>query len=306
MIRIALPFINAEEAPVLEDFLLTQPDDLETRLKLIAYFGGNRYSDQNAATNYYRHLNWLVTLHPEHPDLRLPWCDVDRFLDTDFIPEIRDLYDLALAQHPDSASLHANIAFFYSRQDPAQAEIHFLKSCALDPDDHDLLFRLAFFYFLTDRPQDALNHYQKLFELFPDECVNGYLYAGEAAVSCQQLDFALHCADKLEQFGQDYHHPLYHVSILRGKVALQRGQIHDAIQYLKEAADKESKACSRFSLTPDLELAQDLLDLGHRQDVIAYLSSCAAFWPEATGILAHLKDSIEEAQLDAEMIDAPE
>ena len=187
-----------------------------------------------------------------------------------------------------------------------QAEIHFLKSCELAPHDHDLLRRLAFFYFLNYRPQDALNHYQKLFELFPDECVNGYLYASEAAISCQQLDFALHYADKLEQFGLDYHHPLYHASVLRGKVALQRGQIHEAIQYLKEAADKESKACNKFSLTPDLELAQNLLDLGHRQDVIAYLSDCTVFWPKAAGILAHLKDSIEDAEIESDMMESPE
>jgi hypothetical protein len=69
-----------------------------------------------------------------------------------------------------------------------------------------------------------------------------------------------------------------------GRVALRKGDLDHARQYLLDSADPH--AASDIALSgPTFVLAKELIEHGERDAVLQYLENCLQFWPRGESVL---------------------
>ena len=109
--------------------------------------------------------------------------------------------------------------------------------------------------------------------------------AARTALELKQYDKAREYASELQVLAEhfpldwNYSSALHQSRIILGKLALQDGDIASAKRFLLAAASVPlSDALNQR--TPDLTLAQSLLDKGEKDAVLDYLRQCKKIWPD--------------------------
>ena len=109
--------------------------------------------------------------------------------------------------------------------------------------------------------------------------------AANAALNVGRTDRAAHWAQQLLDMAEGHEDDLNYGSaihtgnIVLGRMALQRGDIESGKRHLL-AAGKSPGSPTLCSFGPDMLLARDLLVLGEKDTVLAYLDQCQLFWNE--------------------------
>jgi tetratricopeptide (TPR) repeat protein len=103
------------------------------------------------------------------------------------------------------------------------------------------------------------------------------LHRGDLAEAEQRAQELL---DLAERFKSDwnYGNAVHHGYLLRGQVALARGDVATAVAHLEEAG-RTPGSPQLNSFGPNMHLAQALLSRGQADSVTAYLELCRKFWP---------------------------
>jgi hypothetical protein len=70
---------------------------------------------------------------------------------------------------------------------------------------------------------------------------------------------------------------IHHGNLVLGRVALRRGDIDSAKEYLIKAG-KTPGSGSLSSFGPNMALAKELLEIGEKEAVVNYLELCKEFW----------------------------
>lgn len=117
----------------------------------------------------------------------------------------------------------------------------------------------------------------------------GLRAAADRALNLGNLDDADRLARELldlaAAYDRDFYHgnALHHGNLLRGRVALKRGDTGGAGDFLRAAAKTPgSPQLSTFG--PNMLLAKELVEAGEREVVLEYLEDCKAFWKTAARV----------------------
>jgi tetratricopeptide (TPR) repeat protein len=100
------------------------------------------------------------------------------------------------------------------------------------------------------------------------------------------------------QFKTDwnYGNAIHDGNMVLGRLALLESKIDDAKSYLL-AAGKTPGSPQLDSFGPNLSLAKDLLEQGHREVVIQYLDLCAKFWEKQFNDIDKWKSEIRAGKV---------
>lgn len=292
--------ISSKDATALEEGLKTAPDNLEAREKLIAYYFETNIQSQSPDIEGIRekHIFWLIENHPESdvagsPDAQI--LPLGMSSSTEGYQHGKELWLLQTNKYPDSQRILRHAAAFLSNLDGKAARGLLEKAWALNPKDADTSLALAQSY---EFERDVSTSSEQKSELakkilsLREQSLEGTADAerfymlgdvGVAAFDAGEVEKAKQYATELltsaQRFRNDwnYGNALHHANILLGRIALSRGDVVGAKQYLL-AAGQMPGSPQLDSFGPNMTWAKELLEKGETESVLSYLESCAKFW----------------------------
>jgi tetratricopeptide (TPR) repeat protein len=292
--------ITAEDVQSLEDSLLSNPDSLFVRSKLIHYYfevGLSSVSPELEAKRE-QHIFWLIEHHPESTLAGSGDAEIDNFAprgSKDAFQRAKASWLQQSERHPDDLRVLHNAAEFFWLSDSKSALEVLQKAVNLDPNDADTLDLLARTY-EGERIQAKLPEENKALaekaltvrerELEKLEGPRRYLALVQMATDAfdtgdmgkaEQYASELLQGVKEGKSGWNDGNETHYANIVLGRVALRRGDIVGAKQHLL-AAGETTGSPNLNSFGPNMALAKELLEKGERDTVITYLQSCAKFW----------------------------
>jgi len=292
--------ITAEDAKILEDSLVNNPDSLYVHSKLIHYYFDAGISSQSSEFEAKReqHVLWLIEHHPEASLAGSPEAGMNMFGDkngNEAFQRAKALWMQQVERHPDDLKILYNAGEFLSLSDTKAALEVLQKAVDIDPNNADTLELLARTYEqqriqakseeektalaakaleLRERELEKLDEPLKSFAL--TRTTDDAFDAGDMAKAEQFANELL----KSTQGGAgswNSGNAIFTGNVVLGRVALRRGDVAGAKQHLL-AAGETSGSPQLDSFGPSMTLAKELLEKGERDTVIAYLQSCAKFW----------------------------
>lgn len=288
--------MDAAEATRLELLLKTNPADVDTRTKLLGYYGQRSYSDADACQRKTAHALWMIQYRPEAEITGTPFCLVHRFLDAGGYRKAKALWNKHVRRRSGNTAALANAAHFHSTDDN-RAAISILKRLQqMEPRNPDWRERLGQIYCLQSGVRPGLKHnkaaamralmqWEMALALQKDDLYRFYLLTKMApiAVDAGSLPKAFRYATRLlrsaSKYRKDWNHgnALHHAHSALGRVALRRKRIPDAKKHLVASArTKGSPQLNSFG--PTFDLAAELLARGEGKTVVRYLELCRKFW----------------------------
>lgn len=288
------------EVEAFEKKLKENPDDTKLRIRLIKHYDAIKRNTKGEKI-LREHLKWFIRNQPEN---RLNYLTYGRFYLENDDPEYLDLknewYD-QLAKNPNSPALILNISEFVRYEEPEVAEGLLLMGSKKAPDNYEFP-KLLFEIYKRESEQDevkdqpevkaelekhAFEQGEKALSILKtnrdsqtdSERAEILLEVGKLALQIGNFERAKQIATNLIlEYGQstsnaEFDDATHTGNIILGKVALIGNQIEKAKEYLLISIKAPLRDKRNF-LTPDLELANKLLDLGEKDTVLEYLKLC--------------------------------
>lgn len=284
--------LSKEQAQQLEASLLTKPDNIETREKLIGFYG--RKKDWSSST---KQMLWLIHNHPEAEVLSMgeapPWERAT----------LLKAWEEEYQKHSDRSPLIEGYINALPTRDP-KIKMLCERGQALQPDQGIWSSRLAGYYETLAEKQPRPEH-QKMLKLALDateralELKNSSSAVGQ--LKAKQADLALLLGDyekarRLSQkmlseagsgvpkafnglrvMGVIDEDVIHHAHLRLGRIALLQNDRETAKRELLEAANVSgSPVLSSFG--PNMTLAKELLEKGEKDAVLQYFERCRKFW----------------------------
>jgi hypothetical protein len=230
---------------------------------------------------------------PSGAQLRL---DLDPVRDGEAYDQARRLWLARLGADPANATLLGNAADFFIHRDPALCEELLRRAEALEPRSPEWPERLAHHYGLAVRPlvgearrgaaARAFAELERAAGLEADDLKRWWLLPdlAKAAFEAGAFDVARGYATDLlrgaERLGYCYHRngaAVHYGNLVLGRLALRSGDVAAAKAHLLESGRTSGSPVLR-SGGPNMALAKELLELGERGAVVAFLRLCNGFW----------------------------
>jgi len=294
------PEITPETAQKLEEGLKTNPDNLAAREQLLKYYFQAMVKSRSIELEKKRerHILWLI----EHaPDSQLAGSPEAEILpvgisgSTDAYEQGKQLWLAQVQDHPGDARILANAAQFLLLSDRNIARDLLQKALNLDPSNSLIATQLAQTYDLERMmtssseekaalAQKALSIRERSLENTGDE--QRFDELGDVAKVAFDADDLVKAGQYASELLQDapkykkswnYGNAIHTGNIILGRIALRRGDVPGADQYLL-AAGATPGSPQLDSFGPNMSLAKELLEKGERDTVLAYLQSCTKFW----------------------------
>jgi tetratricopeptide (TPR) repeat protein len=292
--------ITPDDVRALEDSLLSNPDSLFVRAKLIHYYFEAGLSSQSHEFEAKRaqHVFWLIEHHPEDSLAGSAEAGLETFgsdQNKDAFQRAKELWMQQIEKHADDLQVLHNAAEFLSFSD-SKASLEVLqKAVDIDPDNTETLDLLARTYeqqrSLAKTQEEKTALAAKSLGLRERE-IERATEPGKSNALVQITDDAFDAGDmaKTEQYANELlksaqtadgewnaGNAIHKGNIALGRVALRRGDVAAAKQHLVAAGETQGSP-NLDSFGPNMTLAKELLEKGERDAVIAYLQACAKFW----------------------------
>jgi len=299
--------LSEEEADELEAALRRDPDDVDSRLKLLGYLFARNIQDPALRDRFATHVVWLLEREPGRDIVGTPWCGT-AVPDPRFAA-ISEAWERILARPDVPPEVIFNAAKFYSLLDPTRSRELLMRGERMAPSwpkwaeeqGTDLLREAGVMRRFQDprreprtkpdtarrfagRALEQLNHALSL-ESSAGRRLSILVKCAEAALGAGKLPEALRYADEAIAVAAECpeephrHDHLHEAHIVRGCVAVESGDFVTARKELLAAGEEgreDSPVLSSFG--PDFHLDFLLLERGDRDTVVAYLDRCATFW----------------------------
>ena len=285
--------LTQPEADALEKTLEQQPDELEARSILAAYYMLNGFNSTKAAERHATHVLWIIKEHPDAPIAGKPACWLDRDLDTGAYSKAATLWEEQVKANPQDARVLGNAALFLLRSESDKAESYLTKARALEPENPEWPEKLGHLFALRSRKMSETDIEAAKKSLDAYETALGktaglkryYMLADVAklAVRAKAFDKARAYATELLSSAVEglpdwnYGNAVHFGNLVLGHVALEEGRIAAAEEHLILAGETPGSP-QLNSFGPNMSLALGLLKHGQKETVIEYLKLCRAFW----------------------------
>ena len=281
---------TAQEIQEVEEAVKADPEDVRSRVQLIAYYGFRSDDSEPARASYLTHMLWLIEHHPDGDYFLRPLPFLSK-TDPAGAQELRALWMKQIEVHPGNAMILGNAANFYLLVDRSLAEDLLKRAEAADPQNPRWVLALAQLYALRmhrgpearHAGQLALAEMEKLPPVSPtgeysnlDSLAKMAFAAGDLVKATKYAEALLKEAP-LHPQTWNYGNAVFDGNQILGRIAVQNGHLDEAKQYLLESG-KTRGSPQLDSFGPGMWLAKDLLDQGEKDTVLAYFMECAVFW----------------------------
>jgi tetratricopeptide (TPR) repeat protein len=311
LLKLAGSKLTKEQAAELEKQLEQSPDDVDTRIKLLAFYTGRMSAAARQGRN--RHVSWLIENRPRHAVCGTVLSTVNQTFEAETYDQGLKLWRRQIETHPDDATLYGHAARFVLRNDPAAALDFLAGAKAVDPDNPEWPRRLAGLYTLMSvhgpagmREESgglAYAEWKDAYAITPAERrINLYVPLSKAAWNAREhadarewADRALAAVDELQQRNAHGEAVLTGHLVL-GRLALREGDVEAAKRHLL-AAGRTPGSPMLNSFGPSMALADELLREGHREVVLEYFELCRKFWKSGATTLDYWVETVHKGYL---------
>jgi tetratricopeptide (TPR) repeat protein len=286
--------LSADDAARLLAQVEKDPDDVDSRLKLVGHFH-RRFTERGSGTAHLALVEWLVSRHPDAYWAGSPELEIHELLDPHGFASVRALWLRQVDAHPTSGRVRANAATFLVQDDHAKAVRLLEEAKALEPDVAEWPRRLGQIHRLQLMSLDgeerrtvaklALAEHERAIALTNDELE---IYAELGDLGALALDageeekaegFAKRLLAMNEALEENWNtgNAVHKGNLILGRLALRAGDIETAKVKLREAG-KTDGSPQLDSFGPNMSLAKELIELGERDVVLEYFELCRRFW----------------------------
>jgi uncharacterized protein len=308
--------LSPEQVNAAEERLRRDPDDVPTRLRLIAYCSRGRGEGGPSGEPYDSLVLGMIERHPR-------WkLASEMFLSRgeSFDKGARLWLSLAKA-NPRDAKILGNAGVFLTgdafnslnRDQWAQGEALLSEARRLEPGNPrwpEKLGQIAQQEIDINAPPalrraqatKAMAYLETAYQLTPEPQRRALLYstcepmaqvalqAGDTARAKRYATLMLEPANQ-QKNSWNYGNTIHHAHTVLGLIALQEGRMEEAKTHLLDSA-RHRGSPQLNSFGPSIDLASELLARGERETVLQYLDLCAAFWKDVEGRLPRWKAAI--------------
>ena len=302
--------LTATEATTLENALEKEPENLEYRATLVAYYTGARHGSSNAAASYREHALWILRNHPASSVAGLPHVRLDPMLDAKAYREAVQIWDEHIQAHPSHIEILSNAASFFTIAEKDRTEEYLTKLRQIDPDNPEWCDRLGHLYALGSytsagpdvaQAKKSLASYEEAMRkgkgdrrlsLWLEEAALAAVWAGELEKAERYATDVLSSAVEGRP-SWNFGNALHHGNLVLGHVALRRGDVEAAGRFLIRAG-KTPGSPQLNSFGPNMALALELAKKGQLEVVIEYMKQCKSFWngPELGNWLSEVEQGV--------------
>ena len=298
--------LTAEQAASLEERLAEDPGDIEKRTRLIEHYTA-QLGDSGASDKRRGHVLWLIQNAPEAPVLAWGYPLLYDLANPVLSEEVSATWSRHLEADPNNLTILRHAANFHEFNDPELAITLLERAQSLD-DSNPLWPRgLGLQHWLesnlpsgerdTEALRRAFAHCERAYELSDDlerELLLPMLAViafnlGELEKAREHAGSMLKGQRQSREAGVRIH--IGHLTL--GRIALREGDLEEAKSRLIAACEVPASA-GLEGVSPEMGLAQDLLELGESQVVLRYLSVCSKLWERGRETLRAWAAVVEE------------
>ncbi len=280
--------LTAAEASELEAFVAKNPNDLSTRTKLLGYYFDARFKSAEATQNAREHTLWVIKNRPEAEIAGLPYCQIDAILDPDGYREAKQLWLDQAKTNANNAVVLGHAGRFFIIHEKSLAEGFFALAEDLEPNSPAWPEQLGHLYALhkgQDAAAKSLAEFEKAqaVDISAVSKINRLASLAKSAFDAGHTEKASRYANELLEAGTkdsqnwNYGNAIHHANNVLGRLALQKGDIKQADEYLLKAGQTPGSP-QLNSFGPNMSLAKGLLEAGERESVLQYFDLCRKFW----------------------------
>ena len=286
--------LTDDQARELEDAVKQEPDDLESRVELLAY-SMTREGSPHARKARQAHVIWLIENQPRNPIFGTGYAGLDQVRDGDTYDLAKSLWGKHVGANPKDKLILGNSSAFLllGRRDEAQA---LLERCLqLEPNNEVWHQRLAQLLRLNMNgssgderrclASQAAKQLEQALKLTRGDVQATSLLIDLAKTSFEAGEYekarghATELLDRVNQARKGFEsgNALNDGNLILGRLALVAGDVAAARRHLL-AAGTTPGSPSLNSFGPNMSLAKGLLERGETQTVLEYFDLCAKFW----------------------------
>ncbi len=302
--------LSNEAALQLEEQLQAIPDDLSSRVMLLAYYDRRAFESGDARKQRQKHILWIIQNRPDSEIAGLYLTQLHPFLDEGAYSEAKELWLKQVQVHSSNAVVLGNAASFFMQEDNKLAERFLKQAQDLEPNNPEWFQRLGYLYSLEiskrvgdsrkEIARKSLNQFENALQNTAEKKKRFYMLTilAKTAFESDDMGKAESYATDLLTAASDYQddwnygNAIHQGNLILGRITLKSGDLVRAKEYLLKSG-KTPGSPQLNSFGPNMSLARDLLEKGESQIVLQYLSLCKTFWD---GHEATLEQWISEIQ----------
>jgi hypothetical protein len=280
--------LTAAEASELEALVANNPNDLSTRTKLLGYYFAAHLKSAEATQNAREHTLWVIKNRPEAEIAGLPYCQIDAILDPDGYREAKQLWLDQAKANANNAVVLGHAGRFFIIHEKSLAEGFFALAEDLEPNNPEWPEQLGHLYALQkskDAAVKSLAAFEKAqaADTSTESKVSRLASLAKSAFDADQAEKAYLYANELLEAGAkdpknwNYGNAIHQANNVLGKLALQKGRIKQAGEYLLKAGQTPGSP-QLNSFGPNMSLAKGMLEAGEKESVLQYFELCRKFW----------------------------
>lgn len=286
--------LNPRAVKALERSLDRNPHELETRVRLMAFYGKGATRSQAMRKKFKVQNLWFIERLPDSSVCSIPILDLPPASNRAFYRRARELWLKHCRGSKVSVEVLANAARFFTGLDDRKAEQLLKRVEALQPGRVQWKTRLGHLYETGAKrgpasrrkaqARLALRKFEEAWRLTRDRNSRFYWLPDLARTAFAAGNFrkakkyATDCISEAALF-KDWAHGngIHHGHAVLGRVAFAQGDFALAAKHLLDAG-RTPGSPQLDSFGPSFELAEELLLAGDSRSVLDYLELCRRFW----------------------------
>lgn len=281
--------LTEEAATTLQKTADEQPNNIEARLQLLAYYHLRTFSDPSSIAKHLDLTKWLVKNYPESYAAGSTEIAIFPHLSPDGYVAVKKLWLEHAKRKPENISIHRHAATFLQLNDIDTAEQLLLTAQKVAPQNAPLaeqlgqLYKLGLMYLNgKDARRAQASKAMTQFEIAvknedgTHQNFHWKVDLATASFEAGNIDQAKQVATKLLNTSDDGK-AIHNGNLVLGRIALQLGDLETAKTRLLDAAKVNSGTGITIS-GPNMMLAKELLESGEKEVVLDYFDLCGKFW----------------------------
>ena len=304
--------LATEHVAELEKRLVANPDDLDSRTRLLGYYWSRQFEHPEEAATRQGHVFWIVEHAPGTGVAGSVGVELDAVLEPAAYQEGSRLWRKQAEDHANEPVVLGNAANYFLIHDSARAEEFYKKARALDPDSPKWARRLAQVMSLrmigaSDEKRaglatEALRYREESVALDKSPQARSEALCDLAELACEAREwkkarsYATELVEQASSAAPDQSGDAAHAgNTVLGRLALRDGDLEEAKRRLLDSG-AVSGSPGLDTSGPSMVLAEELLRSGERDAVLEYLGRCTRFWKGDRGRLDLWAKDIREGR----------
>jgi hypothetical protein len=303
--------LNSTEKASLEEQAAENPNDIESRTKLLGYYFIKGRQDPDAKSARERHVKWLIENAPESEVLGLPYSQLNKVLEPEGYERCKHAWLSVVQESPENLAALRNASKFFLLHDREISEDLLQKGQQLDAEDPEWPASLGQLYSLgltslpmgparTAAAKKAFRQYELAYDRSnPMGSASLLSDLATTAFEAGLIDDATEFAEKMldnDAAGWNRGNRIHHGNLILGRIALTQGNVDEAKSRLL-LAGKTNGSPQLNSFGPNMLLAKELLARGETEVVLQYFELCKEFWKSPRRQLEQWTDDVKSNRI---------